>query len=451
MIVFCTTCKGRVQHIEQTLPANLRDNEGYADCKFLILDYNSTDNLADWLDSNRSRMDWGSRVVIYSLKRPGPFRMAHAKNMAHRLGILEGGDILVNLDADNLSGPGFAAYVAQRFAETRGDSFLWARMIQGKLPKGLSGRIAVTARQFLNAGGYDERYSTWGPDDKDFQTRLRRMGYLACQIAPEYLQAVLHNNRMRFKEYPEAQTAMGEDQFHGEIYESENTVVNFGHFGEGIVFRNFDFSRPIELGRVPTRIFGIGMHKTATTSLNKALRLLRVDSAHWKSAHWAKAIWEEMATSGKSPTLERSYAVSDLPMPLLFRELDRAYPGSKFILTLRSESTWIESVRKHWDRRYNPFRAAWDTDPFTHRVHKLLYGQKVFDAEVFLARYRRHNAEVTEYFKDRPNDLLVMDMDAGAGWTEICPFLGKPVPTVPYPRAFTTPLMADQEQILSVV
>ena len=31
----------------------------------------------------------------------------------------------------------------------------------------------------------------------------------------------------------------------------------------------------------------------------------------------------------------------------------------------------------------------------------------------FLARYRRHNAEVREHFKDRPNDLLVMDIDAG--------------------------------------
>ena len=438
MIVFCTTCKGRVQHIEETLPANIDNNRQPPGCKFLVLDYNSSDYLSDYLSTKCSTEIALGNLVVYSLKQPGPFRMAHAKNMAHRLGIREGGDILVNLDADNLTGLNFAAYLAQRFAETKEEMFLWAKMIQGKLPKGISGRIAVTARQFLNSGGYDERYSTWGPDDKDFQTRLRRMGYLACQIAPEYLQGVLHNNRMRFKEYPEAQTLMGEEQFHREIHESDNTVVNFGHIGEGIVFRNFDFSGPIKLGPIPTRIFGIGLHKTATTSLNRALKMLGVDSAHWKSAHWAKAIWEEMSASGKSPTLERSYALCDLPIPLLYRQLDTAYPGSKFILTIRDEAEWLESVQKHWSRAHNPFRGAWDTDPFTHRVHKLLYGRKDFDAETFLARYRKHNAEVLEYFQDRPADLLVMDMSRGDGWPELCAALGKPTPSVPYPRAFAT-------------
>lgn len=450
MIVFCTTCKGRVQHIEQTLPANLKDAES-SDCKFLVLDYNSTDYLCDYLTSFRDEIEKG-KLVVYSFKQPGPFKMAHAKNMAHRLGILEGGDILCNLDADNLTGPGFAEYIAKRFTEATDEIFLWAKMIQGKLAKGISGRIVVSARAFLNAGGYDERYSTWGPDDKDFQTRLRRMGYQACQIPPDFLLAVLHNNRMRFKEYPEAQTLMGEEQFHQEIYESENTVVNWGRFGEGIVFRNLDFSRPITLGPLPTRIFGIGMHKTATTSLNKALKLLGVNSAHWKTAHWAKAIWEEMSASGRSSTLERSYALCDLPIPLLYRELDSAYPGSKFILTIRDEQTWIESVKKHWSPRHNPFRRQWDTDPFTHRVHKLLYGQKNFDAEIFLARYRKHNAEVVKYFADREreNDLLVMDMDAGAGWPELCGFLNVPVPAIPYPKAFATG-MADERALLDIL
>jgi hypothetical protein len=320
----------------------------------------------------------------------------------------------------------------------------------------------VTARQFLNSGGYDERYATWGPDDKDFQTRLRRMGYLPCQIAPEYLQAVLHNNRMRFKEYPEAQTVMGEDQFHKDVYESDATVVNFGHIGEGTVFRNFDFDRPIKLGPLPTRIFGIGMHKTATTSLNAALKILGIQAAHWQNAHWAKAIWEEMTASGRSATLEKHYALSDLPISILYRQLDRAYPGSKFILTVRDEDRWIQSVRNHWDRDRNQFRAAWDTDPFTHRIHKEVYGRKDFEATVFLARYRRHNAEVREYFKDRPGDLLIMKMDGGdplrlryppppAGWPELCNFLGKPVPARPYPRAYVSPALANQADLLNVI
>jgi len=148
----------------------------------------------------------------------------------------------------------------------------------------------------------------------------------------------------------------------------------------------------------------------------------------------AKRIWQEMSTGGSSRTLECSYALCDLPIPLLYGQLDAAYPGSKFILTIRDENEWLESVRRHWDRNINPFRSAWDTDPFTHRVHNLLYRRKDFDAETFLNRYRRHNAEVREYFKDRPNDLLIMDVDAGAGFKELCDFFDCVDPGVPYPR-----------------
>jgi len=450
--MFCTTCKGRTNHIERTLPQNLKDNPG---AKFVLVDYASQDHLSTYLaQAHMEDMIFG-RLVVYSYRGEHPFRMAHAKNMAHRCAMLEGADILVNLDADNYTGQGFADYVAERCA---GDTFLWAKMIkdgQGRLPKGISGRIAVSRHAFLNAGGYDEKYETWSPDDKDFTARLARLGYQPHEIAPRFLQAILHTNKLRFREYRHAEeTALCEDAFHKDIYESTATVANFGNVGCGTVFRNFDLSRPIELKPLPTRIFGIGMHKTGTTSLHTALGILGFDSAHWKSARWARRIWQEMctwtanATVPASPTLEHHYALCDLPIPMMYRELDTAYPGSKFILTVRDEAKWIESVRNHWDHEKNPFRAKWNDDPFTHKVHKLLYGQKGFDAELFLNRYRRHNHEVQEYFESRPGDLVVLDMDvqessilAGADqlkWSRLCRFLDSPFPHVPYPVAFKT-------------
>ena len=198
-----------------------------------------------------------------------------------------------------------------------------------------------------------------------------------------------------------------------------------------MVVRNLD-ETPVCLDRVPTRIFGIGMHKTATTSLHAAFGILGIDSAHWNDAHWAKAIWCEMNSLGRSETLEKHYALCDLPIPLLYEKLDKAYSGSKFILTVRDEKKWLDSARRHWSREHNKFRASWDTDPFTHTVHRALYGRKQFDAEIFLARYRQHNAEVLEYFRYRTNDLFVMDME-DPSWEGLCKFLGRPVPNVPYP------------------
>jgi hypothetical protein len=123
---------------------------------------------------------------------------------------------------------------------------------------------------------------------------------------------------------------------------------------------------------------------------------------------------------------------------MLFRELDIAYPGSKFILTIRDEWKWLTSVRNHFNPERNKYRAQWDHDPFSNRVHQLLYGRHDFDPTTFIRRYRVHNAEVRSYFKDRPQDLLVMDMDKGHGWAELCGFLGKPIPTETYPSVIST-------------
>jgi Sulfotransferase domain len=425
-VAFCTTCKGRTQHLEETLPANLRGNPR---ARFVVVNYNSPDRFDDFIRRRHLGDIDSGRLTVYRFTEPGPFRMAHAKNLAHRLALQDGATVLVNIDADNFAGDRFDEYVATRLEAYAGDAFLWANMRKGEMHRGISGRIAVPAHAFLAAGGYDEIFETWSPDDKDFNARLRRLGFRAVEIDEQYLDAINHNDKMRFREYPDCK------------YDAEDfalpdrkhvRIANAGRIGCGVVYKNFGRD-PIEILPVPTRIFGIGMHKTATTSLARALEVLGYDTAHWKNAHWAKAIWEEMKARGSSPTLERSYALCDLPIPLLFRELDAAYPESKFILTLRTEDSWIESVRTHWSDK-NPWRAQWDTDPFTHRIHRELYSGIRFNEPVMRERFRRHNADVLEHFKDRPQNLLVMNMSAGAGWYELCGFLRRVIPDGPYPR-----------------
>ena len=434
-IAFCTTCKNRTYHLRQTLPQNLADNPN---ALFVVLDYRSADDLLEYLqDEHAVDVDAG-RLVVYSFRDAPTFRMAHAKNMAHRCAMREGADILVNLDADNLTGPGFDDFIADKFAR-RHDIFLYGNMIKGELPRGISGRIALTRDAFIKTSGYDEKFEGWASDDKDLHLRMRMLGYEAVEISPDHLLAIRHNDRVRFQEYPHLATA-GDSFFVVSKETITTAIANRGAFGCGIVYRNFDFDNPIHLTGVPTRVFGVGMHKTATTSLHRALRTLGFDSWHWKSAHEAKAIWRGMNEKGFSTLVEQHYALSDLPMTLLYKQLDQSYPGSKFILTVRDELDWLRSVERHWHPLHNQYRMTWDTDPFSHRIHQVLYGQKYFDAEVMLSRYRRHNAEVKKYFRNaRTRDLLVMDMSNGSGWSELCGFLGvDDVPATPYPREYTT-------------
>lgn len=441
MIVFCTTCKGRAYHIEQTLPRNLTDNEDFADAKFVLVDYNSPDHLSEYVKNNhQDALDTG-RLVFYQLRGVDKFKMAHAKNLSHRLAISEGADILVNLDADNYTGRGFAKYVNDKFNMTKQDpqeTIMWSRMSVdehgNKPPRGISGRIVVSKDAFLISGGYDEKYEKHSPDDKDFLIRLRRLWYCAQEIDRRFLLAVPHNDKVRFREYPEAQFELTQQDYQ---VDKVNRVVNYGNIGCGAVYRNF-CSTPTIVAPIPTRIFGIGMHKTGTTSLHCAFEHLGYRSAHWVDAHWAKAVYQEMVGLNRSLSLERYYAMSDLPFPLLYKQIDTAYPNSKFILTIRNENSWLESVEKHWNPKYNKFRNTWKNDPFTDKVHQLLYGQKHFDKEVMLNRYRQHNAEVMEYFKTRPNDLLVLDIDTNENWKNLCNFLSVPIPNIDYPHKFAT-------------
>jgi hypothetical protein len=55
--------------------------------------------------------------------------------------------------------------------------------------------------------------------------------------------------------------------------------------------------------------------------------------------------------------------------------------------------------------------------------------------KIYLRRFEAHNEDVLDYFKHRPNDLLVMTLADGDGWEKLCPFLDKEAPSLPFPHA----------------
>jgi hypothetical protein len=148
---------------------------------------------------------------------------------------------------------------------------------------------------------------------------------------------------------------------------------------------------PLRSGRTrPSKIFGIGLSRTGTTSLHAALGILGYRSIHY-------------------PQLDRLYelvddhdAASDTPVACSYRQLDARYPGSRFILTVRDFRAWLESTRAFADRPIP--REEWKRE------------------------------DVLEYFARRPEALLILDITAGEGWKPLCAFLGEPVPGVDLPR-----------------
>lgn len=173
------------------------------------------------------------------------------------------------------------------------------------------------------------------------------------------------------------------------------------------------------------KIFGLGLSKTGTTSVCKALEILG-----YKTAHYIKV-----------ENFHEYDAIGDTPVPILYPRLDREYSDSKFILTTRDKHKWLKSFKKHMDRwDFEKDIALGTARADSLLTHYYVYGTLEYKPEKLLAGFDQYNQEVLNYFSDRPNDLLVMDIFNGDGWQQLCDFLGKPVPTVEFPRNNT----ADQ-------
>jgi hypothetical protein len=188
------------------------------------------------------------------------------------------------------------------------------------------------------------------------------------------------------------------------------------------------------------RIFGIGLGRSGTSSLTDALHLLGYRSLHYPEDDQTK---EEVTAFLAAPgdrlqltVLERLDAIIDTPICATFEALDAAYPGSKFILTIREKQSWLASWRRFWEVWLEPYLRNHGGDAgavYMNALHQSVYGRTTFDADHFAHAYDRHHARVRRHFDDRPADLLTIDICAGQGWGPLCGFLGLPEPTEPFP------------------
>jgi hypothetical protein len=181
------------------------------------------------------------------------------------------------------------------------------------------------------------------------------------------------------------------------------------------------------VGQVKRKVFCIGMHKTGTTSLGRALELLdyRVcGPVGYRKPDIAQTLWETARE-----LIDDYDSFHNNPWALLYRELDQHAPGSRFVLTVRPGKDWYASMLKHFGAERTPMREL---------IYGTGMGAPLDNEALYLARYERHNASVVEYFAGR-DDLLAVDLTAGDGWNTLCPFLGVDVPPVPFPYLNRTP------------
>ena len=155
-------------------------------------------------------------------------------------------------------------------------------------------------------------------------------------------------------------------------------------------------------------VWGIGLSRTGTKSLFNAFRALGFEPA---THYLHPEEWENVG--------QYKFA-NDLPIPARFEELDRRFPNSKFIYTIRPNmKQWLRSNEIHVARL-----AMQSACPeWMESYQNEMYGVPRFDRACFQEAYRRHDEHVRDYFQGR-DDFLVMNIVEGDGWEKLIPFVG---------------------------
>lgn len=174
------------------------------------------------------------------------------------------------------------------------------------------------------------------------------------------------------------------------------------------------------------KVFGVGMHRTGTTSLRSAMPTLGYKTVKpWRwTGRYNNTLKSENVLADAFYLAANYDAAIYMPFMTFYKELYAAYPDAKFVLTERNEDAWIKSMVHFFGKRNWPevrFVFGCDATPENEEMLRTVF--------------RRHNREVKSFFEDKPGSLLVMNLSKGDGWMELCDFIGADIPNAKFPRS----------------
>lgn len=175
-----------------------------------------------------------------------------------------------------------------------------------------------------------------------------------------------------------------------------------------------------------SKVIGIGLPKTGTTTLGAMLR--RLGHHH---APYDLSLIDSVARGERSALwdrIERFDSFEDWPWPAVFEEIHAAVPDAAFVLTVRKDAqTWLRSVEKH--KNLKSRGEPLNRDSPASRVERMLLGDLDFgtDPGAYLLAYEGYRRRVRTFFKDDPSRFVELCWETGDGWPELCGFLGHPV------------------------
>jgi len=189
------------------------------------------------------------------------------------------------------------------------------------------------------------------------------------------------------------------------------------------------------------KVFCIGFPKTGTTTMEKLLFQFGFKLGDQAVAEILAFDWGIRKDTDR--IIKYCYtadAFQDSPFgyPELYKKLDKAFPGSKFILTVRdTPESWYTSMVKYNTKKHSSDKNRppdiKDLKDGLYRYKGYLYDSfcyrwnypttPLFDKSHYIQSYLNHIQDVRNYFKDRPDDLIEINVSQHADFDRLCDFL----------------------------
>jgi hypothetical protein len=182
------------------------------------------------------------------------------------------------------------------------------------------------------------------------------------------------------------------------------------------------------------KIFGIGMFKTGTTSLEHALKILgfnHINNTEFFDGNSFGFLYRnvkdivceydyESFCDNENNKIKKATelfdAFGDHPWMWCYKKAFDLYPNAKYILTKRkNEESLGNSDWEFW---------------LTNGTKK----EDIPPREEFIYRYKTHNDGVRKFF-DGHSNFVELCFDNGDGWSELCGFLDMAIPSVDFPHS----------------
>jgi hypothetical protein len=201
-------------------------------------------------------------------------------------------------------------------------------------------------------------------------------------------------------------------------------------------------------GKGQEKIFCIGRNKTGTTSLRKAMLDLGYVVGSQRAAEMLLRDWAKRDFTMLAAYCRTGEFFQDIPfsLPYTFQAMDMHYPGSKFILTIRDPESWYKSIcqfhrlDKVFGDKAESLEKLKDVDycykGFAYETNVFVYdlpGDDPYHKQTLIEHYNFHNRMVQDYFRNRKEDLLVLDVAEDGAYRKLCEFLGKPCTSDTFP------------------